>query len=144
MGYLWPLYDLSFWWHLGEVVYTDLSFSHLTRTTGTSLCASHRATLTATHVYEPVPRALLLYEWYLDCLSLYLISLFFCQVWFSNRRARWRKQAGANQLAAFNHLLPGGFPPTGMATLSSYQLPDSTYPSTTLSQGKKRVINQIK
>ncbi|KAA0707511.1 Paired box protein [Triplophysa tibetana] len=64
------------------------------------------------------------------------------QVWFSNRRARWRKQAGANQLAAFNHLLPGGFPPTGMATLSSYQLPDSTYPSTTLSQDGSSTLHR--
>uniref|UniRef100_A0A3B5M1H4 Homeobox domain-containing protein n=1 Tax=Xiphophorus couchianus TaxID=32473 RepID=A0A3B5M1H4_9TELE len=39
-------------------------------------------------------------------------------------------------LAAFNHLLPGGFPPTGMPTLPTYQLPETSYPSTTLSQGK--------
>ncbi|TNN32012.1 Paired box protein Pax-7 [Liparis tanakae] len=60
-------------------------------------------------------------------------------VWFSNRRARWRKQAGANQLAAFNHLLPGGFPPTGMPTLPTYQLPESSYPPNGLSQGRGRL-----
>lgn len=65
------------------------------------------------------------------------------QVWFSNRRARWRKQAGANQLAAFNHLLPGGFPPAGMPTLPPYQLPDSTYPSTTISQGEPEPLPGI-
>ncbi|KAL7843271.1 hypothetical protein AOLI_G00247830 [Acnodon oligacanthus] len=64
------------------------------------------------------------------------------QVWFSNRRARWRKQAGANQLAAFNHLLPGGFPPTGMPTLPTYQLPETTYPSTTLSQDGSSTLHR--
>ncbi|XP_028853438.1 paired box protein Pax-7a isoform X1 [Denticeps clupeoides] len=64
------------------------------------------------------------------------------QVWFSNRRARWRKQAGANQLAAFNHLLPGGFPPTGMPTLPTYQLPESSYPSTTLSQDGSSTLHR--
>ncbi|KAK1799835.1 hypothetical protein P4O66_006363 [Electrophorus voltai] len=64
------------------------------------------------------------------------------QVWFSNRRARWRKQAGANQLAAFNHLLPGGFPPTGMPTLPTYQLPETTYPGTSLSQDGSSTLHR--
>ncbi|XP_020361745.1 paired box protein Pax-7 isoform X2 [Oncorhynchus tshawytscha] len=64
------------------------------------------------------------------------------QVWFSNRRARWRKQAGANQLAAFNHLLPGGFPGSGMPTLPTYQLQDSGYPTTTLSQDVSGTVHR--
>ncbi|XP_070775711.1 paired box protein Pax-3a isoform X1 [Enoplosus armatus] len=56
------------------------------------------------------------------------------QVWFSNRRARWRKQAGASQLMAFNHLIPGGFPPSAMSGLQPYQLSDSPYTPTSLAQ----------
>lgn len=57
-------------------------------------------------------------------------------MWFSNRRARWRKQAGASQLMAFNHLIPGGFPSSAMSGLQPYQLSDSPYTPTSISQGE--------
>lgn len=61
---------------------------------------------------------------------------FYLKVWFSNRRARWRKQAGASQLMAFNHLIPGGFPSSAMSSLQPYQLSDSPYTPTSISQGE--------
>ncbi|KAI4902760.1 hypothetical protein NFI96_015284 [Prochilodus magdalenae] len=65
------------------------------------------------------------------------------QVWFSNRRARWRKQAGANQLMAFNHLIPGGFPPSAMSSLQPYQLPESPYSTSSIPQAVSEQPNTV-
>uniref|UniRef100_A0A8D0AGG9 Paired box 3b n=1 Tax=Sander lucioperca TaxID=283035 RepID=A0A8D0AGG9_SANLU len=64
------------------------------------------------------------------------------QVWFSNRRARWRKQAGASQLMAFNHLIPGGFPPSAMSSISPYQLSDSPYPPSSIAQEPPSTVHR--
>ncbi|XP_061684174.1 paired box protein Pax-3b isoform X5 [Syngnathoides biaculeatus] len=64
------------------------------------------------------------------------------QVWFSNRRARWRKQAGANQLMSFNHLIPGGFPASAMSSLTPYQLSDSAYASSSLTQETPNTLHR--
>lgn len=37
---------------------------------------------------------------------------------------------------AFNHLIPGGFPPSAMSSLQSYQLSDSPYTPTSIAQGE--------
>lgn len=36
---------------------------------------------------------------------------------------------------AFNHLIPGGFPPTAMPTLPTYQLSETSYQPTAIPQG---------
>lgn len=40
---------------------------------------------------------------------------------------------------AFNHLIPGGFPPTAMPTLPTYQLSETSYQPTAIPQGTEGV-----
>uniref|UniRef100_A0A3B5L8N5 Paired box 3b n=1 Tax=Xiphophorus couchianus TaxID=32473 RepID=A0A3B5L8N5_9TELE len=40
----------------------------------------------------------------------------------------------AQRLMAFNHLIPGGFPPTAMSSIPPYQLSDSTYSPSSIAQ----------
>uniref|UniRef100_A0A8C7XKE8 Paired box 3 n=1 Tax=Oryzias sinensis TaxID=183150 RepID=A0A8C7XKE8_9TELE len=47
---------------------------------------------------------------------------------------REEKQAGANQMMAFNHLIPGGFPASAMSSIPPYQLSDSTYSTSSIAQ----------
>lgn len=41
---------------------------------------------------------------------------------------------------AFNHLIPGGFPPSAMSGLQPYQLSDSPYPPTSIAQGGRNFL----
>lgn len=60
------------------------------------------------------------------------------QVWFSNRRARWRKQMGSGQLVnSFNNLL------SAASGLSSSSLPPNPY-APSISQGKPGESHQCK
>uniref|UniRef100_A0A3B3X376 Homeobox domain-containing protein n=1 Tax=Poecilia mexicana TaxID=48701 RepID=A0A3B3X376_9TELE len=44
----------------------------------------------------------------------------------------------AQRLMAFNHLIPGGFPPSAMPGLQPYQLSDSPYPPTSIAQASEQ------